>query len=56
MPVYLHYSPEDKMGHKIIVGLDSDGFGHPLYLGDIIDGKEVDAIVEIDDKIGVIFK
>lgn len=56
MPAYLHYSPKDEMGHEIIVGLDSDGFGHPLYLGDMIDGKEVAAIIEIDDKIGVMFK
>lgn len=56
MPVYLHYSPKDEMGHEIIVGLDSDGFGHPLYLGDVVNGKEVAAIIEIDDKIGVMFK
>ena len=56
MPIYLNYSPKDKNEHEIILSLDSDGFGHPLCIGDIVDGMEVVAILEVDDKICVMFK
>ena len=56
MPVYINYWDDEEHGARIIQSLDSDGFGSPLYVGDIVDGMEVAAILEVDDKICVIFK
>lgn len=56
MPVYLNYWNDEKSGQRIIESLDSDGFGFPLCVGDIVDDMEVAAILEVDDKICVMFK
>ena len=54
MPIYLNYN--DDAGGRTIISLDSDGFGFPLCIGDIVDDLEVAAILEVDDKICVMFK
>lgn len=54
MPVYLTYYNEKNM-ERYIQALDSDGFGSPLYVGDIIDNMKVESIMEVDDKICVLF-
>ena len=56
MPVYLNYWNDEEHGTRTIESLDSDGFGFPLRVGDIVDNIEVAAILDIDDKICVIFK
>ena len=56
MPVYLNYWNDEELGTRTIESLDSDGFGFPLRVGDIVDNMEVAAILDIDDKICVIFK
>lgn len=56
MPVYLNYYVDEKHGGRIIESLDSDGFGFPLCVGDIVDDMEVKAILEVDDKFCVMFK
>lgn len=58
MPVYLNYwcDDENDPNSRIIGSLDSDGFGFPLCIGDIVDDMEVAAILEVDDKICVMFK
>ncbi len=56
MPVYLNYWNDEEHGTRIIESLDSDGFGFPLCVGDIVDDMEVAAILEVDDKICVMFK
>ena len=56
MPVYLNYWNDEEHGTRTIESLDSDGFGFPLRVGDIVDNMEVAAILDIDDKICVIFK
>jgi len=56
MPIYLNYLVDEKSGQWIIESLDSDGFGFPLCVGDIVDDMEVAAIIEIDDKTCVMFK
>ena len=56
MPIYLNYLVDEKSGQWIIESLDSDGFGFPLCVGDIVDDMEVAAIIEVDDKICVMFK
>lgn len=56
MPVYLNYWNDEEHGTRTIESLDSDGFGFPLYVGDIVDDMEVAAILEVDDKICVMFK
>ena len=52
MPVYLTYADDN----RIITALDSDGFGFPLCVGDVVDDMEVAAILDVDDKICVMFK
>jgi len=56
MPIYLNYLVDEKSGQWIIESLDSDGFGFPLSVGDMVDDMEVAAIIEIDDKTCVMFK
>jgi hypothetical protein len=56
MPIYLNYLVDERSGQRIIESLDSDGFGFPLCVGDIVDDMEVAAIIEIDDKTCVMFK
>ena len=56
MPIYLNYSVNDETGERIIESLDSDGFGYPLCIGDIVDDMEVASIVDVDGKTCVIFK
>ena len=56
MPVYLNYWNDEEHGIRTIESLDSDGFGFPLRVGDIVDNIEVAAILDIDDKICVVFK
>ena len=56
MPIYLNYNVDEYSEQKIIISLDSDNFGTPLYVGDIVDDMEVAAILEVDDKICVMFK
>ena len=56
MPIYLNYWNDEEHGTRIIESLDSDGFGFPLCVGDIVDDMEVAAILEVDDKICVMFK
>lgn len=56
MPIYLNYWVDEKTGQRIVESLDSDGFGFPLSVGDIVDDMEVAAILEIDDKTCVMFK
>ena len=56
MPVYLNYWNDEEHGIRTIESLDSDGFGFPLRVGDIVDNMEVAAILDIDDKICVVFK
>ena len=56
MPVYLNYWNDEKHGTRTIESLDSDGFGFPLCVGDVVDNMEVAAILEVDDKICVMFK
>ena len=56
MPVYLNYWNDEEHGTRTIESLDSDGFGFPLRVGDIVDNMEVAAILDIDDKICVVFK
>lgn len=56
MPVYLNYWNDEEHGTGTIESLDSDGFGFPLRIGDIVDNMEVAAILDIDDKICVVFK
>ena len=56
MPVYLNYWNDEEHGTRTIESLDSDGFGFPLCVGDIVDDMEVVAILEVDDKICVMFK
>lgn len=56
MPVYLNYNVNDKTRERIIESLDSDGFGYPLCIGDVVDNMTVAAIIEVDDKICVMFK
>ena len=56
MPVYLNYWNDEEHGTRTIESLDSDGFGFPLCVGDIVDDMEVAAILEVDDKICVMFK
>jgi len=56
MPIYLNYWNDEKHGTRTIESLDSDGFGFPLCVGDIVDDMEVAAILEVDDKICVMFK
>jgi hypothetical protein len=56
MPIYLNYLVDEKSGQWIIESLDSDGFGFPLCVGDIVDDMEVAAIIEVDDKTCVMFK
>ena len=56
MPVYLNYWNDEEHSTRTIESLDSDGFGFPLCVGDIVDDMEVAAILEVDDKICVMFK
>ena len=56
MPVYINYIIDEKSNQRIIESLDSDGFGFPLCVGDIIDDMEVAAILELDDKAAIMFK
>lgn len=56
MPIYLNYWNDEKTGDRYIESLDSDGFGHPLCIGDIVDDMEVGAIIEVDDRTCVVFK
>ena len=56
MPIYLNYWNDEEHGTRTIESLDSDGFGFPLCIGDIVDDMEVAAILEVDDKICVMFK
>ena len=56
MPIYLNYLVDERSGQRIIESLDSDGFGFPLCVGDIVDDMEVAAIIEVDDKTCVMFK
>ena len=56
MPIYLNYWEDEKSGQRIIESLDSDGFGFPLCVGDMVDDMEVAAILEVDDKTCVMFK
>jgi len=56
MPIYLNYLVDERSGQRIIESLDSDGFGFPLCVGDIVDDMEVAAIIEVDDKLCVMFK
>jgi len=56
MPIYLNYLVDERSGQRIIESLDSDGFGFPLSVGDMVDDMEVAAIIEVDDKICVMFK
>ena len=56
MPIYLNYWNDEEHGRRTIQSLDSDGFGFPLCVGDIVDNMEVGAILEVDDKICVMFK
>lgn len=56
MPVYLNFWNDEEHGRRTIQSLDSDGFGYPLSVGDIVDDMEVGAILEVDDKICVMFK
>lgn len=56
MPVYLNYWNDEEHDTRTIESLDSDGFGFPLRVGDIVDNMEVAAILDIDDKICVVFK
>lgn len=57
MPVYLNY---DCNNRDVIVSLDSDGFGYPLWLGDTVkslDDKQPDKVVKkiyFKDNVGYI--
>ena len=57
MPIYLNY---DCNNRDIIVSLDSDGFGYPLWLGDTVkslDDKQPDKVVKkiyFKDNVGYI--
>lgn len=56
MPVYLNFWNDEEHGTRTIQSLDSDGFGFPLCVGDIVDDMEVAAIIELDDKAAIMFK
>ncbi len=57
MPIYINYwNDTENGGSRIIESLDCDGFGFPLCIGDIVDDMEVASIIEVDDKICVMFK
>ena len=56
MPVYLNFWNDEEHGTRTIQSLDSDGFGFPLCVGDVVDDMEVAAILDFDDKICVMFK
>lgn len=51
MPVYINYDTEGR-----IISLDSDGFGYPLCIDDVVDEHKVEAIIEIDDKFLIFLK
>ena len=48
MPIYINYDEDE------ILSLDSDGFGYPLWLGDKVEDKTVQAIVEVNGEYLVI--
>lgn len=57
MPIYINYDVNDTTGEKIVISIDSDGFGFPLCVGDIVDNMEVGAIIDdFDGKTCVMFK
>ena len=51
MPISYSY---DKDG--VILSLDSDGFGYPLTIGEKVEDKIVEAIINSDDKFYVFLK
>ena len=53
MPVYLNFWNDEEHGTRTIQSLDSDGFGYPLEVGEVIDNLKVEAILEVDEKICV---
>jgi hypothetical protein len=56
MEAYINYIEDPVTKEKKILSLDSDGFGVPIFIGDIIDSMEVESIISQDDKICVMFK
>ena len=56
MEAYINYMVDPVTKERKILSLDSDGFGIPIFPGDIIDDMEVDSIVLQDDKTCIIFK
>jgi len=56
MPVYLNYWKDEEHSTRTIKSLDSDGFGCPLCIGEIVDDMTVEAILDVDDKICVLLK
>jgi len=56
MEPYINFTIDPVTKEKKILSLDSDGFGIPVFLGDIIDNMEVESIISQNDKICVNFK
>ena len=55
MPTYFNYEVNENTGERIILSFDSDGFGYPVCVGDNIDNMTIGAIINIDDKTGIMF-